>query len=436
MTAQKLVSENRQSASGIPTPSLLDLFKFKPNAGNHVIKTNDSNLRFRTELTGQLLKDFSIRDIHLIRSIFREELICEQKTGQQENLYQLCFYLFSLQQIEDIFLLFEAKFNTSSLETRAAIDWELLTLGHPVDDVVDFVSERLKHDPILLQKYPTIQEEILFLSEHLGKVDFELYQKRLKQYFFELNEPTPATEEPESQNEPSPEQSEKLPSDWSAFAKIILLVVVAFFLCVVAYNSTEYSDETIKITVFLFCTVLFSLIFRHLNRPRQILKIETEGTGNTPAKYADVTIGPNKKQIRTQILLWSVCIVFVLGYILRQNNFSSTPEILVILSLVIVYSIFKIERENKSLTSSELFLTFNYEGINYKKQLIPWSELRGLYTTKDENETTFFLDFEDRKKGIFIIKLNELDTKALDIYKYIKIFNTNSKIVVFEEMFS
>ncbi len=95
----QLILAYRQSNNGELLPNLIPFFAFKP-VKNQEGELEDANLVFRTEIVEALLYDFTKTDRPLIKSIFTEELKCEEETWIHDNLYQLCFYLYTIGDLE------------------------------------------------------------------------------------------------------------------------------------------------------------------------------------------------------------------------------------------------------------------------------------------------------------------------------------------------
>ncbi|WP_158825778.1 hypothetical protein [Mucilaginibacter lacusdianchii] len=181
MTAKELI-DNTRLANTI-TPDLIGYFAFKPVLQDDKI-CDDENLPFRTEVVEGLLPNFSLKDHQLIRKLFTEELKCELAIGRHDNLYQLCYYLYSLGDLEDVFLIYDAKFNSKNMDTGTVLDWEMLYISHPVDEVIQFVEHKIADHPELKQKWPKILETLNELKKSDYVTDFEDYSKFIKGYFF------------------------------------------------------------------------------------------------------------------------------------------------------------------------------------------------------------------------------------------------------------
>jgi hypothetical protein len=183
MTASELISTYRQLSDGKPSLELFDSFSFKPidnNGGDSL----DVNLAFRTEIVEALLHDFSKDDIHLIRQLFTEEMKCELATQRHDNLYQLCYYLYDIGDLQDAFIIYDAKFNAKNMDVGCMLDREMMTVGHDVDDVIKYVQHEFKNNPTLENQYSNILTELNGLKEFPDYENTEAYSKFIKGYFF------------------------------------------------------------------------------------------------------------------------------------------------------------------------------------------------------------------------------------------------------------
>lgn len=179
MTANEIIKLSRQLNSNDLLTELMETFAFKPNESKQ-----DLNLGMRTEIVEELLSDFSIIDITLIRALFHEELKCELATWQSVNLYQLCFYLFHLGQIEDTFLLYDAKFNAKNMDVGMMLDREMITVRHDIDEVIEFVENTFNNNPEMKEKFSGLVEKLLDLKKCPQYVGNELYHLFIRGYFY------------------------------------------------------------------------------------------------------------------------------------------------------------------------------------------------------------------------------------------------------------
>jgi hypothetical protein len=143
----------------------------------------DSNFGFRTEIVNELLHDFSLSDIDLIRALFAEEMNCELSTQLHDNLYQLCFYLYDLGQLEDTFILYDAKYNAKNSDVGMSLDREAITVGHDPDDVIAYVEAEFTKRPELKEKFSGIVKELESIKTKPDYDDLAEYGEFLKGYF-------------------------------------------------------------------------------------------------------------------------------------------------------------------------------------------------------------------------------------------------------------
>ncbi len=266
-------------------------------ANNYEGNIVDANLLLRTELTTLLLDDFSTSDIELIRSLLIEELKCEKATKTHNNLYTLCYFLFMLEQREDFFLVYEAKFNTAP-ETGAAIDWEMLTLGQPVHGIVHYVRAQLTRNSTRLRKYPGINEEVSFLERNFKDADIAAYSQKIMNAIGNKQEPIQAKRIAIKNNEyslvPAPievvftEQTEQyaatndeqfatqtnakhITTDYSDTDKkrtpftLILIIIWNLLPLIVAFMNGKKMNTGVKIALSINLGVLLAVLFGELS---------------------------------------------------------------------------------------------------------------------------------------------------------------------------
>jgi len=183
MTASELISTNRKLPNQGSSVNLADSFEFKPISSING-RSMDANLQFRTEVVEELLHDFSKGDIDLIRQLFAEEMKCEFATQQHDNLYQLCYYLYDIGDLQDIFIIYDAKFNANNMDVGLGLDREMITVGHEVDDVIKYVQQEFKNNPNLANRYPNILAALNGLKDFPDYESTEAYSKFIKGYFF------------------------------------------------------------------------------------------------------------------------------------------------------------------------------------------------------------------------------------------------------------
>lgn len=180
MRASELILAYRQSNNSEILPSLIPFFAFKP-AENQEEKLEDANLAFRTEIVESLLHDFAKTDRQLIRAILTQELKCEEETWIHDNLYQLCFYLYTIGDLEDVFILYAAKYNATHMDAAGVLDRDMVTLGHDVDKVIEFVESKFNSDASLRKEY----SKLLWVLNDIKTYVYypEGYTKFINQYF-------------------------------------------------------------------------------------------------------------------------------------------------------------------------------------------------------------------------------------------------------------
>ena len=182
MTAQELIDTYRRSPNEQTVKDLSIHFQFESVIQDDI--PADSNIELRTEVVNELLDSFSIADILLIRSLFKEEVNCDRATWGHANLYQLCFYLYSLGQLEDTFILYEAKYNAPNMDTGTMLDKESITVGHEIVEVIAYVETRFEKEPTLMAQYPNMLADLKDLQLNPDYDSVATYSKFIKGYFF------------------------------------------------------------------------------------------------------------------------------------------------------------------------------------------------------------------------------------------------------------
>ncbi len=179
MTAKEIILVTRQLADKDLSNDLINKFCFKPDKSGV-----DINIDIRTNIVEELLNDFSLQDIILIRKLFDEELKCEIATQRHDNLYQLSFYLFHLGQLQDAFILYDAKYNAKNMDVGCSLDRELITLGHNFDIVIEYVEKAFKDNPTLEEKYSGIIQVLEDLRDHPDYESIDDYRLFIRGYFY------------------------------------------------------------------------------------------------------------------------------------------------------------------------------------------------------------------------------------------------------------
>lgn len=182
MEAPEILSAFR-NADGVYTLQTLHSYvKFKPVTTEEG-EMEDENLEVRSELTRILLFDYSQADIELIRMMFRAELECERATWRHDSLYQLSFYLYSLGQMEDSLLLYEAKYESGHMDCCTMQDRYSITVGHEPTEVMKYVEDRFQKDPGLRHRYSGLLEQLQDIIDHPEYDSVADYSRFIHDYF-------------------------------------------------------------------------------------------------------------------------------------------------------------------------------------------------------------------------------------------------------------
>jgi len=178
MTAPELIATYRKSPTEQTLLGLATHFRFEPILKGTI--PADLNFEFRTGVVNELLDSFSLYDVKLIRSLFQEEVNCDRATWGHGNLYQLCFYLYSLGQLEDVFILYDAKYNAPNMDTGIMLDRQAITVGHEVEEIITYVESRFNEYPILINKYPNMLADLKDLQLNPDYASIATYSQFIK----------------------------------------------------------------------------------------------------------------------------------------------------------------------------------------------------------------------------------------------------------------
>lgn len=184
MTASEFVAASRLAAPAVSS-ALLARVAYQP-AQPGTGAWADANADFRAAVVAELLPDFTLADHPLIQQLFAAELACEAVMQQHGSLYQLCFYLYELGQLVDVFALYDAKFNARNMDVGCLLDRELITVGHPIPVVQRYVRAEFEHQPALAAQYPDLLPELQHLLDHPDHDSEATYRQYLHHYFHAL----------------------------------------------------------------------------------------------------------------------------------------------------------------------------------------------------------------------------------------------------------
>ena len=183
MEPTAIISAYRNSLSSDATSDLRRYFAFKPTIPQDET-AEDENLGVRTAITEALLHDFSLADIKLIRELFHAELDCERAIWRHDNLYQLSFYLHSLGQMEDSFLLYDAKYELKHMDASTMQDRYSITVGHDPSEVIKYVEARFEEDPSLRDNYSGLIDQLQSIIDNPDYDSIDDYSQFIRGYFF------------------------------------------------------------------------------------------------------------------------------------------------------------------------------------------------------------------------------------------------------------
>ena len=169
MEAQEIIKQCREGNE----PSVyLKHFQYKANG------SQDCNLEKRTQVVESLLNSFTNKDIELIRLLYLEEINCELAIERHDNLYQICYYLYSLGNLEDVYKIYSAKFDSSNFDTATMLDRGMLYMSHKIEEVMSFVKNQNS------QNRENRLKELQDLKDQPDDESEQDYQTFINGYFF------------------------------------------------------------------------------------------------------------------------------------------------------------------------------------------------------------------------------------------------------------
>jgi hypothetical protein len=107
---------------------------------------------------------------------------CEADLWIHDNLYQLCYYLYELAQLEDVFILYDAKFNAHNMDVGTMLNRELITVRHSPQTVMQYIADRFIADPYLEVQYPKTLSHLQALIDYPDH-DVNSYTEYIRRYF-------------------------------------------------------------------------------------------------------------------------------------------------------------------------------------------------------------------------------------------------------------
>ncbi|MBP2832613.1 hypothetical protein J8281_10495 [Aquimarina sp. U1-2] len=179
MNAKEVVEKSRIAT--FETKTLTKHFEFQKSPDIEII---DNNFTIRAEIVEVLLEDFSNKDVELIRLLFHEEFKCVLETGRNLCLYQLCFYLYNLGNLEDIYRVYSAKYGGNNMDVQISIDRSMLYMNTTIERVINYVENDFKTKESNKKKYPEILTKLYDLKEEPDYESEEAYNLFISGYFY------------------------------------------------------------------------------------------------------------------------------------------------------------------------------------------------------------------------------------------------------------
>ncbi len=374
---------------------IINQSRMDATSGNKIEIITDANLLLRTEITELLLADFSIKDISLIRLLLEEELKCEKATQTHHNLYTLCFFLFELQQPQDFFLLYEAKFG-SRLETGASIEWEMLTLGLPVTEIVNYVRNQLSRDSRLVRRFPGINDELNFLQNNCTDLQITAFAGRLRQQMRGVDvvevsrtyNPPPVFSFVPGKIEPVINHPQQDVNQWHADSdnkdekettrqntKLFAGAVLAFILILyfIAINGTGQAiwTDTTKIGIIAVVVMVASLILSP-----KIQQKTSKDKLQEPVKFTK-----SKRHYLQQAIIGTFNTYFAINAIGANGGSSNNYKVTIFIAWLLFSGYLAVQGWLYTFTN-EMFVTIDDKGILIERKFIPWQRIERLTTLK------------------------------------------------------
>lgn len=181
MTAAEFVATVRSLDTDTVPDELVELYKFFPvqEANGRIV---DTNIDSRVAVVEELYHDFSLKDIHLIRSLLCEEMAFDDAIGVHVCILQLCYYLYELAQLEDVFVVYDCKYNTGTMDVGCIMDREMLMMRHNVNEVIKYVTDRFEEDPSLKEKREHLIPLLHDLQKEWEYEDVDKYTQYIRDY--------------------------------------------------------------------------------------------------------------------------------------------------------------------------------------------------------------------------------------------------------------
>jgi hypothetical protein len=126
MKPKKFLAKILAYSPDLPPTLDLEKLRFTHNGKSGWNDSNDLNGNFRAEIVELLFENYEAQHHALIRFLLEAEIAyCSSESTSTETLRQLTFMAFVLGEMEDIPLLYQAKFATS-FDASIGLDWELI----------------------------------------------------------------------------------------------------------------------------------------------------------------------------------------------------------------------------------------------------------------------------------------------------------------------
>lgn len=147
----------KSHAPALPPLELLKPLIYKHNGKTEWGQSNDLNLKNRFEFIKKLYADYSTKDRKLVKFLLSQEIKYAQEEGDYSfGLNLTTFMLFTIMEVSDVALLYDAKFETC-FDAQCVLDIELV-FGLDLEDTKTYftINKDTERDVLgVIKKYET-----------------------------------------------------------------------------------------------------------------------------------------------------------------------------------------------------------------------------------------------------------------------------------------
>lgn len=122
----EIITAIKKYIPNLPPTEILAAVNYIHNGKTKWGESGDINSEIRRKLVKEIYEELDPSFRNIIRYLLEQEIIfCRKETVMTHTLRRLCFVLYKYSEIEDIPLLYEAKFDTS-FDAQGLLDIELI----------------------------------------------------------------------------------------------------------------------------------------------------------------------------------------------------------------------------------------------------------------------------------------------------------------------